>query len=178
MADRIVVLNAGRIEQVGAPLELYHNPVNRFVAAFLGAPRMNFFGGRVADVGETAASVDVAGLPRLAFSSLVKGHGLVAGAEVTVGVRPEKLGIGAGAGPVRADGQLRLCERLGRESVLYVDAGDLVTTGSETGTGDVTLVHASSDEGASGSRITFGFDIADAYLFGPDGRTLTGAKPL
>jgi multiple sugar transport system ATP-binding protein len=47
LADRIVVLNAGRIEQVGAPLELYHHPANLFVAGFLGSPRMNFLKGKI-----------------------------------------------------------------------------------------------------------------------------------
>ena len=47
MADKIVVLRDGRVEQVGAPLELYHNPVNQFVAGFIGSPRMNFLNAKV-----------------------------------------------------------------------------------------------------------------------------------
>jgi len=175
MADRIVVLNAGRIEQVGAPLELYHNPVNRFVAAFLGAPRMNFFDGHVAALERDSADIEVAGLPRLRFESLIDGHGLNAGDEISVGVRPESFGIDADAGPIRAKGQSRLCERLGRESVLYVDAGDFVTIGSDTGTDDVTLVHAGTDVATNG-EITFGFTVVDAYLFAPDGRTVSARK--
>ena len=47
LADRIVVLNAGNIEQIGAPLDLYDDPANRFVAGFVGSPKMNFLAGRI-----------------------------------------------------------------------------------------------------------------------------------
>ena len=57
LADKIVVLNGGRIEQVGAPMELYNNPANAFVAGFIGSPKMNFIDG--ARLGETAATVGV-----------------------------------------------------------------------------------------------------------------------
>ncbi|RVD52465.1 ABC transporter ATP-binding protein, partial [Mesorhizobium sp. M2D.F.Ca.ET.140.01.1.1] len=57
MADRIVVLNKGRIEQVGSPLELYANPANIFVAGFLGAPRMNFIEAKVVSADASGVSV-------------------------------------------------------------------------------------------------------------------------
>lgn len=68
MADKIVVLNAGRIEQVGSPLVLYHNPKNQFVAGFIGSPRMNFI------TGDEAAK-----------------HGAH-----TIGIRPEHITVGEG----------------------------------------------------------------------------------
>ena len=55
LADKIVVLRKGRIEQVGAPLELYRNPDNRFVAGFIGSPAMNFVAGKVEKAGVIAA---------------------------------------------------------------------------------------------------------------------------
>ena len=61
MADKIVVLNGGRIEQVGAPLELYNHPVNRFVAGFIGSPKMNFLDGRIAAREEGATVIEVGG---------------------------------------------------------------------------------------------------------------------
>ncbi len=68
MADKIVVLNSGRIEQVGAPLDLYNNPVNRFVAGFIGSPKMNFLKARIEEVGGNETAVQVCGgalrLPR------------------------------------------------------------------------------------------------------------------
>src|SRR5471030_287451 len=60
MADKIVVMNAGRVEQIGSPLELYDNPANRFVAGFIGSPAMNFFSGRMARNG-TGLAVAVGG---------------------------------------------------------------------------------------------------------------------
>lgn len=183
MADRIVVLRAGRIEQVGAPLELYHKPVNQFVAAFLGAPRMNFFEGRVRETASTSPVVDVPGLPPMAFSNLAPDHGLANGDTVTVGVRPEAMVLQSGLpdGPdpvhdtnmVQTGGIARMTEQLGREAVLYVDAGDLRTRGSDTGTDNVTLLHAGSAVLTAGSPVKFGFKLADAYLFSPNGRTIS-----
>ena len=62
MADRIVVLNGGKIEQVGAPLELYNKPQSLFVPGFLGSPRMNFFDGTVAAISATEIAVTLPGL--------------------------------------------------------------------------------------------------------------------
>ena len=88
MADKIVVLRAGVIEQVGAPLELYRDPDNRFVAGFIGSPSMNFLKGTV-----KGGAVDVPGL-KTSLTPQVKlppeGH------DVIVGMRPEHLNIGAG----------------------------------------------------------------------------------
>jgi multiple sugar transport system ATP-binding protein len=88
MADKIVVMNAGSVEQIGSPLQLYDEPANLFVAGFIGSPAMNFLSGRLAREGEqrqvTLADghrIPVPGLP------LSDGH------EVTLGVRPEHLSI-------------------------------------------------------------------------------------
>ena len=61
LADRIVVLDKGRISQVGTPLELYNAPANKFVASFIGSPGMNFFGARRRIAGDGRASVDLPG---------------------------------------------------------------------------------------------------------------------
>jgi multiple sugar transport system ATP-binding protein len=95
MADKIVVLNAGRIEQYGSPLELYERPANLFVAGFIGSPKMNFVSGAAA------------GEPGVA----------------TLGVRPEHLKIGKeGEG---WPGTVSVAEHLGSDTFLYVDAGKL-----------------------------------------------------
>jgi multiple sugar transport system ATP-binding protein len=90
MADTIVVMNGGNVEQIGSPLELYDNPANLFVAGFIGSPAMNFLPGRLAN--GSAASV-----------TLSNGSGLPAptcaaanGREVTLGVRPEHFVINEG----------------------------------------------------------------------------------
>jgi multiple sugar transport system ATP-binding protein len=91
LADRIVVLSAGRVEQVGAPLDLYQHPCNRFVAGFIGSPQMNFLPAVV--VNGTAQHLDV----RLADGSRIKcdidGSSTQAGQPITLGVRPEHLSV-------------------------------------------------------------------------------------
>jgi multiple sugar transport system ATP-binding protein len=94
MADKIVVINAGNIEQYGSPLELYARPANLFVAGFIGSPRMNFV------AGETAKRAGAA----------------------TIGIRPEHLRIGRdGEG---WEGKVSVAEHLGSDTFLYVDAGE------------------------------------------------------
>ena len=90
MADRIVVLNAGRVEQVGSPLELFDRPANQFVAGFIGSPAMNFIPGRCTPRGFEAADA-LLPLPADAFA----GH---AGRDAVCGIRPEHFEICA-AGP-------------------------------------------------------------------------------
>ena len=86
MADKIVVMQGGRIEQVGAPLELYDRPVNTFVASFIGSPSMNLVAGVV-----RGDKVDVGGV----LLPMPPGIGLESGREVTYGIRPEGLAVGA-----------------------------------------------------------------------------------
>src|SRR5215472_5780173 len=92
MADRIVVLNAGNIEQYGSPLELYDRPANLFVAGFIGSPRMNFLNGGTA--GEYGAA--------------------------TIGIRPEHLAVNAMENGW--DGTVSAAEHLGSDTFIYVDA--------------------------------------------------------
>ncbi len=94
MADRIVVLNRGVIEQVGSPLELYHRPDSVFVAGFIGSPRMNLMTGVVAAKHKAQ----------------------------TIGVRPEHMAIIPSGGDV--DGTILLTEHLGSDSFLHVDGGE------------------------------------------------------
>jgi ABC-type sugar transport system ATPase subunit len=87
MASRIVVLNAGLVEQVGAPLELYHRPANRFVARFIGSPKMNFLPGTLVAAELTQARVALRDSTELTCA--VDATGAAKGAELTVGIRPE-----------------------------------------------------------------------------------------
>lgn len=176
MATRIVVLNRGQIEQVGSPLELYTNPKNIFVAGFLGAPRMNFFEGKVVAVNGASATIAIEGLPQTTFDNLTVGS-LAVGDAITLGIRPERLLQGTTSG-VSFEGRVRLVEHLGRETVLYADASPLKTTGSDTGTQNVTVQIADIVPLNAENAIQISFDMADAYLFGPDGQTLTPSKPL
>lgn len=175
MADRIVVLRDGRIEQVGAPLTLYNDPSNLFVASFLGAPRMNFSSGKIAALSD-GATVEVAGLPPVHFKNLAKDHGLTIGDDVTIGIRPEHVTISPRPDDVTTTAKVLLTEKLGRETVLYADAGALRTVGSDTGTEDVTLILGEGHTLDDATEIQIGFDPANAYLFGPDERTVSMPK--
>ncbi|MGQ7844417.1 ABC transporter ATP-binding protein [Granulosicoccus sp. 3-233] len=119
MADKIAVLRAGVVEQFGAPLDLYHYPVNRFVAGFIGSPKMNFLNGKVvsADRGE----VSLAAGRRMALQA--DRFDLSDNAEVVAGIRPNAVSI---AEPDGADVTVEIhgVERLGGESYLYTRTSD------------------------------------------------------
>ena len=93
MADKIVVLDAGEISQVGSPLELYHKPDNLFVAGFIGSPRMNFVNGTVTKADGATLTVDLGALGSIAVP---RKSTAVVGQSITLGVRPEHLQLGAG----------------------------------------------------------------------------------
>ena len=117
MADKIVVLQAGRIEQVGSPLELYHFPANLFVAGFIGSPRMNMLPATIAATGPGGVEVVLPSGTHLVLP-LQTGMLEVNGA-VTLGIRPEALRLDPD-GPI--SGEVRLVERLGGLTLLHVAA--------------------------------------------------------
>ena len=87
MADKIVVLNEGHVEQIGSPLDLYDRPKNKFVASFIGSPSMNLMTGDVVSVDKGEAKLSLAGATLIVPAP----KGLVAGRKISVGVRPEHL---------------------------------------------------------------------------------------
>ncbi len=115
MADKIVVLRGGRVEQVGAPLDLYNAPSNRFVAGFIGSPRMNFVSARVLDAQPGNLHLALAGGGEARFA--VRGDGVSAGETVTLGVRPEHATLGEGE--VALDAKIDAVEQLGAVSLTY-----------------------------------------------------------
>jgi multiple sugar transport system ATP-binding protein len=115
MGDRIAVFNVGRIEQVGAPMDLYQQPVNRFVAQFLGSPRMNILPATI-ERGADGSHLRIEGMHAL---EVPVPEGLDVSRCVEVGVRPECLQVGH---VDVADGwslKLDLVERLGDTTLLY-----------------------------------------------------------
>jgi multiple sugar transport system ATP-binding protein len=116
MADRIVVLRNGRIEQHGAPLELYNHPVNRFVATFIGSPRMNLLPARIARRGEHGIELNVEQLPPI--EAEVACNDIASGTPVSVGIRPEHVVLGA-AGPASWQARVTYAEVLGSSSYLH-----------------------------------------------------------
>ncbi|HNW62469.1 MAG TPA: sn-glycerol-3-phosphate ABC transporter ATP-binding protein UgpC [Piscinibacter sp.] len=116
LGDRIAVFNAGRVEQVGAPLELYTRPVNQFVAGFLGSPRMNFIRGQALAAGAGRMKFEAAGAGLIELP--LPAGGRPAGAdEMVLGVRPEHLGV------ARADeglaARIEVLEHLGDALIVH-----------------------------------------------------------
>ena len=177
MASRIVVFNKGVIEQQGAPLELYHNPVNHFVAGFLGAPRINFVAATLVNLRDGVAEVALEGAASSVHVPVADTAGLANGARLTLGVRPEALKIGDIADAALSfDAQVRLVEQLGRETVLYVDAGQLAAIGSESGTHNFTVQLGTAAPYAAGQTVKVSARAADLYLFAPDGKAVNRPK--
>ncbi|WEK03987.1 MAG: sn-glycerol-3-phosphate ABC transporter ATP-binding protein UgpC [Candidatus Devosia phytovorans] len=150
MADKIVVLRLGVIEQAGAPLDLYNNPKNLFVAGFIGSPKMNFLtataDGSVVKVAGNALTV-----PRAATGT------------TTLGIRPEHITLTQGDGIKLADLRVDLVENLGGQTVVYATTSDgqplnIVLEGQRS----VDL----------GSNVTAYVDPARLHLFDGEGNAI------
>jgi sn-glycerol 3-phosphate transport system ATP-binding protein len=157
MADTIVVMNQGRVEQVGAPTEVYRFPATRFVATFIGSPAMNLLPGRIAAPGE----VEMGG-GRLAFDA--DQFPVEAGRAVEVGIRPEDLTLAVDRQSPLAFAK-DFAEELGATRLLHGTMGDLA------------LIVALSGPAPAGD--SFGLSAAPAavHLFDPvSGRSLRRAR--
>lgn len=159
MADRIVVLNAGRIEQVGSPLELYARPANLFVARFLGAPPMNLLAGQVASI-KGAAGIRLDCGAEIALPERVAE--LPAGLPVTLGIRPEHCEIHG------SDLQARVLstEILGSETIMHaeIDGGQ-----------GFTLAQRGIAGAAWGDRLGLRLPAAFIHVFDREGRVIAPA---
>lgn len=168
LADRIVLLHAGAdtarfgsVAQVGAPMELYHQPRNRFVAGFIGSPRMNFIPAQVVSVEDNGITVR---LPATAETLQVAagGAGIRPGQALTLGVRPEHMDIADSASP-GITREVVLVERLGEQTYVHLDQPD----------GQPLVAKAPGNARVSrGDRLRFGIAPGSAYLFDDDGITL------
>ncbi|MCB1448327.1 MAG: sn-glycerol-3-phosphate ABC transporter ATP-binding protein UgpC [Rhizobiaceae bacterium] len=116
LADKIVVLKDGRIEQVGSPMELYHHPVNRFVGGFIGSPKMNFIKARIGSASAGGVEILLPGGVRMTVP--VAAQTAANGEGVELGVRPEHLRVDD-SGPL--SGTVIVVERLGSETFLHVE---------------------------------------------------------
>ncbi|MBO9476214.1 sn-glycerol-3-phosphate ABC transporter ATP-binding protein UgpC [Shimia sp. R11_0] len=116
MADRIVVLNAGKVEQFGTPMELYHHPATKFVASFIGQPNMNFVPAKVRDI-VGGLTVDLEGGHQMTLP--VETEGVQIGDTVDVGIRPEHVTLGDDGLEI----SVNVLERLGGVSISYGTIG-------------------------------------------------------
>jgi multiple sugar transport system ATP-binding protein len=159
MADKIVVLQAGRVEQVGSPLDLYHHPANLFVAGFIGSPRMNMLPAKVVEAGDAGATVGLSSGQHM--SAPVDAGVARPGDMVTLGIRPEGLRIDSdGAIPATVS----LVERLGGLTLLHVRAD-----GDQT----MTVQIEGSDPVRPHEQIRLAVDPAACHLFDQTGRAFS-----
>lgn len=125
LADKIVVMNFGKVEQVGTPMDLYYNPCNKFVAGFIGSPKMNFIPSEISSVNEGTVTIKLDGndvvIPALSGN-------LKAGDKVTVGIRPEYISLGSlqkaledfgGEPGLKLTFNSDVVERLGNNTYIY-----------------------------------------------------------
>jgi multiple sugar transport system ATP-binding protein len=153
MADRIVVLRAGRVEQVDTPLNLYNRPANLFVAGFIGAPGMNLWqaealgGGHVRLHGGRELHLPSAGLPNTG--------------QITLGLRPQHLRLVEAGGLGDLPATVGLVEALGAESVVHATLGD---------GGKVLAVLPGQPGLQKGAVIALGFDAANLHVFDVEGQ--------
>ncbi len=148
LADRVVVLRDGLIEQVGTPLELYDKPANQFVAQFIGTPQMNIVS--VADLAK------IGNIP-----------GIAAPADGFVGLRPENVTLVSGQGQFQA--KVELVEALGAETLIYVTTASGTQLVARQNTR--TDLHVGSDVGVN-------IDVTTAHFFDAKGRVIAAAKVL
>ena len=157
MADMIVVLRDGRIAQTGAPIALYNRPANRFVAGFIGSPRMNFLPCTV--TGRDAEGVDLLDAQGRRLRAAIDGRTLSEGEAVEIGIRPEHLHPADDGYPV----QVENVEQLGGESYLYTRTDDGVELTAHL-PGQTTVRRGST------TRLAIGADFV--HLFRRDGTAL------
>jgi multiple sugar transport system ATP-binding protein len=152
MADRIVVLDAGNISQIGAPLELYHKPANQFVAGFIGNPKMNFLPVTCKGVSGDGVAVDYRGQTAMLP---VEPRAAMAGKTLMLGIRPEHVQLGPG--DISFTITPPLIERLGANTVAYA---------SMNGEGENFCAMLPGSVGIRADMpITAGIRAADCHLF-------------
>ncbi|MBO9112620.1 MULTISPECIES: sn-glycerol-3-phosphate ABC transporter ATP-binding protein UgpC [Rhizobium/Agrobacterium group] len=151
LADKIVVLNGGVIQQIGSPIELYKRPANLFVASFIGSPKMNLLPGQINTITESTVEVSLAG--PAPFKLAIDGSRFKAGEKVTLGVRPQALVLSDNG---QLSGEVMLIERLGSETNVKINLAS----------GESILAVISGDCGIQvGQSIRCGFSLSDVIVF-------------
>ena len=156
MADRIVVMNGGRIEQLGGPLDIYRRPATRFVAGFFGMPTMNFLDGEIAAGGgapEFRASGLTAALPAMLDAGLT-------GRNAVLGVRAEHVLVAESTDAGALSGTVSLIEPLGDATLVFFEYGGSIRLVAKV---DPDLTYAPGD------AFRFRLDPGNCHLFDPDG---------
>jgi lactose/L-arabinose transport system ATP-binding protein len=162
LADKIVVLRDGRIEQAGRPLDLYDDPVNQFVAGFIGSPKMNFIEAEVIEAANGAVSLRLVNQGGVHLRMPLSGPLPAMGSTVLVGVRPEHFAE-AGAGDVDLNLEVDVAEHLGSTSFVYAN----------TGSGEpITVEREGARDLGNDSGLTVAIRASHAFLFDSAGNRL------
>jgi multiple sugar transport system ATP-binding protein len=162
MADRIVVLNQGRVEQVGSPLELYQYPASLFVAGFIGAPKMNLFDVRAG--GADGGQLPVTLFNGATFPVPAPQESVAADAPLKLGIRPEHVDLGPGG---QVEGEIQALEHLGPRTYLHARLAD----------GSRMVVQTAGDTAVrEGDRLGFHIRAEASHLFDAAGKRLSRAS--
>jgi multiple sugar transport system ATP-binding protein len=169
LADRIVVLSAGRIEQVGSPLALYEHPCNQFVGGFIGSPKMNFAPAKAVSASAQGLTLELSSGQRL--KAQVDASGVREGDALTLGLRPEHLSlVGPGAAADNSlQARVNFVETLGSSTVAYAEVQGLAES--------LTCVLDGRQRPHRGEAISLHLPSACAYVFKADGLALTRLAP-
>ncbi|ANH06825.1 ABC transporter ATP-binding protein [Shinella sp. HZN7] len=155
LADRIVVLNGGRIEQAGTPLEIYNTPANRFVAGFIGSPKMNFLNVSVDGRAGEAVTLDLAGTKLAVRGIDARPEGLC------LGVRPEHLDVGSDRGTPLGAMIATHVEQLGGQTIVY---------GSLKDRQPIVATLNGQKSVRAGEELRLTADLAQCHVFDAGGR--------
>ncbi|MCD9522948.1 sn-glycerol-3-phosphate ABC transporter ATP-binding protein UgpC [Photobacterium carnosum] len=153
LADKIVVLRDGKIEQVGSPLDLYNHPINEFVAGFIGSPKMNMLPANITHLGNGEITLV---LPdKQTITAKVNTSSLNVGDEVTFGLRPEHMSLN-GSGKEKLSFDTQDVERLGNSTYLFGDIGGV----------NNYRVHVYGDFDVNrGDKLDLSFNVNDCHIF-------------
>ncbi len=164
LADKIVVLEAGKVRQVGAPLELYHKPNNMFVAGFIGSPKMNFLDVEAVDVSAKGVVVKSADLAKQLVP--VVAGAVKKGDKLKLGIRPEDMRADR-SGEFKITGHIELVEHLGHQT--FIEAH------TKSGTEFTGLIDGETIVKLK-EQLPLSFKAVDCHLFGVDGEALRRLK--
>ena len=174
MGDRIAVLNAGVIQQLGTPRDLYDTPANLFVAGFIGSPSMDFFNGKLVRGGESEAAVTIGSgeetytLPLRGKSrEVAAGQATTGGRPVIVGIRPQHFELASEGEPGVVSGVADVVEHLGNEQMVYVRLPGAVVPETVETQGSVVRLPAGAQVNP-GDRVTLRVDTEEMHLFDPE----------
>ncbi|HMD84127.1 MAG TPA: sn-glycerol-3-phosphate ABC transporter ATP-binding protein UgpC [Terriglobia bacterium] len=163
MADRIVVLNQGKVEQLGSPLELYQHPATLFVAGFIGAPKMNFLDAEIKTANDQHLILMLTNGASLAVPTPLEKLG--AGEKIKLGVRAEHLTLESEG---ELQGEIEALEHLGPRAYLHARLADGTRVVSQTD-GDT--------QARMGDRVAFRVRAEATHLFNASGKALARAGP-